>query len=170
MPIQLTVQPRDLINASVTVDGGRVSLSLYDVTRKHGFTKTVVASTIDVSSAEWILEAPAECISANACQTLPLANFGTAEFDSALATSTSGHVGGISDAAWQATKIKLVPAGHRFVDSGSATVGAATPSALATNLGSFTVSYSQVTVTNPSQFFARDSSALRAGYLLHPGR
>jgi hypothetical protein len=168
-PVQLTINAGDLINASVAVNGNRVTLSLIDVTRKRSFTKTVTASTLDVSSAEWIVEAPAQCVSANACQTLPLANFGTAEFLSGSAVSTRGVAGGIADTAWQTTKINLVTGGRRFVGNGGAAsaVGSATPSAL-TSGRSFKVSYSPVAVSSP--LLARQASALRAGYLLHPGR
>ena len=169
-PVQLTINAGDLINASVTVKGKRVTLALVDLTRKRSFTKTVTASSLDVSSAEWIVEAPAQCVSANACETLPLANFGSAEFLAGSAVSTGGVSGGIANPAWQTTKIKLVPGGRRFVASGSSvsSVGSAAPSALGTNGRSFTVSYSLVPAT--SQLFARQASVLRAGYLLHPGR
>jgi hypothetical protein len=171
VPIRLAIHPGDVMTASVTVNRNRVSVSLYDVTRKHGFTKTVTRPTIDVSSAEWIVEAPSTCAAPNACQTLPLANFGSVEFSPALAMSTSGQAGGISDSAWQSTKIKLVPDARRFVlDGAVAAVGAATPSALATNGRSFKVSYTPVSVSNASQALARQSSSLRAGYLLHAAR
>ncbi len=169
-PVQLTINPGDQIDASVTVNGNRVTVALVDLTRKRSFSKTVTASTLDVSSAEWIVEAPAQCVSANACQPLPLANFGTAKFLSGSADSTAGVSGGIADPAWQTTKIKLVPSSRRFVSNGSSVllVGTAAPSALATNGRSFTVSYSLAPVASP--LFARQASVLRAGYLLHPRR
>jgi len=172
MPIQLTIVPGDLMTATVTVSGPRVTVSLIDLTRKHSFTKTVSAATIDVSSAEWIVEAPSECVSANACETLPLANFGTAAFSSALASSSAGVSGGIAAPAWQTTKIKLVPATRRFISAGSPapSVAVATPSALGANGRSFTVAYSEVPVTIASRFFAKQSSTLTAGQLLHPTR
>jgi hypothetical protein len=170
-PIRLRVHSGDVMTASVTVNRKRVSLSLYDVTRTHGFTKTLTASSIDVSSAEWIVEAPSSCAGDNACQTLPLANFGTVEFSPALAMSTSGQAGGISDSVWRSTKIKLVPDARRFALASAVTaVGGATPSALAANGSSFKVSYTPVSVSNGSQAFARQSSSLRAGSLAHPAR
>jgi len=171
--LELTVVPGDVLKASVSISGRRVSLSLYDVTRGHGFVRTVTASLIDVTSAEWIVEAPSECISANACETLPLANFGSAQFTSALATSSARHAGGILDPAWQTTKINLVPSARRFfVSTGSfaPSIGVAMPSALGADGRSFAVSYSRVSSTTTSQSVAKRSSALRAGYLVHPGR
>jgi hypothetical protein len=172
VPIQLTINPGDVMTASVTVSGQRVSVSLIDLTRKHSFTKTVSASPIDVTSAEWIVEAPSECVSANACVTLPLANFGSAAFSSALASSTAGVSGGIANPAWQTTKIKLVPATRRFISVGSPapSVGIATPSSLGAGGRSFTVSYSEVPATIASRFFAKQRSTLTAGALLHPTR
>jgi hypothetical protein len=165
--IALDVHPGDLMNASVTVVGNHVSMSLTDVTRKHGFTRTSTTSSVDVSSAEWIVEAPSACLGANACQTLPLANFGTAAFDSVQATSTGGVTGGLSSPAWQLTKIRLVPSGRRFVgNGGSATsVGTATPSAFGANGHSFKVSYALVSLTSGSPLLARPSP-LRAGDVL----
>jgi hypothetical protein len=171
-PISLAVAPGDQLSASVVVTGSHVRLSLRDFTRGRRFVKTLKASATDVTSAEWIVEAPSNCLSASVCQTLPLANFGNAEFDSALAVSARWHAGGISDQDWQTTQISLVPQATRyFISQGSATsVGAALPSSLDAAGHSFQVSYSQLPVAAPSRFYARPSPVLRGGYLLHPGR
>ena len=63
VPIRLTVHPGDLMRARVTVTGRQVVISLDDVTRHTGFKKTLNANVIDVSSAEWIAEAPSQCVS-----------------------------------------------------------------------------------------------------------
>jgi Peptidase A4 family len=128
------------------------------------------ASSVDVSTAEWIIEAPSDCISATVCQTLPLANFGSATFGDAAAVSSTGHAGSISSRAWGATKINLIQGGRRFVSSGvpGSLTGAALTSALAARGTSFTVTYAELPVPgNP--FFARHAS-LQAGYLVHPER
>jgi hypothetical protein len=168
--IRLRVRPGDLLGASVTVAGHRVVVALTNTTTHRSFTKTMYASSVDVSSAEWIVEAPSDCITDTACQTLPLANFGSATFSYAGAVSTTGHSGAISDPTWGSTKIQLIPGGRRFVAyQGSAgSAGAATPSALAARGTSFKVTYSEISVQgNP--FFTRRNSA-RAGRLVHPGR
>lgn len=170
VPVKLTVAPGDLLTAAVTVTGSRVSLSLRDLTSRNGFVKTITASRIDATSAEWVVEAPSDCVNANLCQTLPLANFGSAEFDSALAASTKGHIGAIADGSWDTTKISLMPQGTRFFIGNAApsSLGGATPSALGAGGHSFKVAYSPI--TSGSRFQAKRGAELRAGYLLHPGR
>jgi hypothetical protein len=170
--LQLPVHPGDLITARVTVNGKSVSLSLNDLTRKQSFSKTLTASQIDTSSAEWIVEAPSACIGQGACQTLPLANFGTASFTGASATSSAGHAGGISDAAWQTSKIKLVPgSGRSFIaNGGTPSLGTASPSTLGADGGSFRVTYLRISAPNQSPILARGGSSLRAANLRHSAR
>jgi hypothetical protein len=146
--VKLTVKAGDMIVASVSVAGQMVTFVIYDMTRKHGFSTTQRAAAIDVSSAEWIVEAPSTCITDNLCQTLPLADFGSATFISAQAQLDTGHSGSISDPAWDRTKIRLSPAGRRFiVYNGSGPVaGAATPSGLRAGGSSFKVTFSKVSI------------------------
>jgi hypothetical protein len=171
VPIRLTVNPGDVMQAGVSVSGSNVTVVLNDVTRKQSFRKTLHASVLDQTSAEWIVEAPSECIGANSCQTLPLANFGSAAFNGSLAQSTGGRTGAISNSAWQTTKINLRPSGRRFVintNSGPA-IGIATPGGLLSGGTGFRVGYSQVLVAGGGVFSARDAT-VRAGHLYHPGR
>ena len=71
------------------------------------------SSHLDLSSAEWIAEAPAQCSSivAGRCTVLPLANFGSVLFSSAATTVTTPSVptytGTISDPTWSFTSISL---------------------------------------------------------------
>ena len=81
--ISLAVHPGDVMHATVTVVGHQVTLELENLTRHRSFDKKLHAPSIDVSSAEWIVEAPSECVSQFACQALPLADFGSVTFDSA---------------------------------------------------------------------------------------
>src|SRR5205807_2586869 len=131
-PARLAVRPGDVMQAAVSVSGRSVTLTLNDVTSGQGFQKTLRASALDLTSAEWIAEAPSECVSANSCQTLPLANFGSATFTSASAQTVSGRTGAIANPAWQTTKISLRPASRRFIvnTSSGPAIGVATPSAL----------------------------------------
>lgn len=179
MPINLTVHPGDAIIASVSVKKHKVGVALYDATTKQGFSKTLTASIVDVSSADWIVEAPSECIGNGACQTLALADFGSATFSAAAAETVSGDTGTISDPAWQATKIKLAPQGQRFVLNGGAAapLGLATPSPLGPGGSVFNVSYSQLKAsgaplggTPVESTEARLSSALPVSRLVHRGR
>jgi hypothetical protein len=143
--VRIGIHPGDLISASVTAAGGRVTIAISDLTRRRNFKKTVSPSNpIDLSSAEWILEAPSECVfGTSACQTLPLANFGQARFNLARAQTVTGPVGTISTAGGQDTKITLGPKAPLFVNihPGQVPVGTATPSGLINGGSSFTIAY-----------------------------
>jgi hypothetical protein len=170
-PIRMLVRPGDSIAATVTVTGHRTQLSLWDATRHRAFHKTLGPSVVDVSSAEWILEAPSACDSATSCHTLPLANFGTATFSLASAQSTTGHAGTIADSTWGATKIRLAPSGRRYVLYGGfgAAGGGAAPGALSPDGSSFEVRYSSASARSASAASTQNVS-VRAGQLFHPGR
>lgn len=168
--INLRVRPGDLLSASVTVVGHRVELKLADRTRHSSFARWFSAASIDVSSAEWIVEAPSDCTTATSCQTLPLADFGTTVFSSANARSTSGTSGTISSRAWGSTSITLSPGGRRYVTyrGSGPSAGAARPSKLNFDGSAFSVSYATVSVSS-NPFFATRHAAT-AGHLVHPGR
>jgi hypothetical protein len=117
--VHLAVHPGDQIFASVTVAGHAVQLALADRTTGATFSKTLRAATLDTTSVEWIAEAPSVCDAAGRCFTQPLAAFDPVSFAGARATSTAGHAGSITDAAWSATAIDLSagegpPLGRRF--------------------------------------------------------
>lgn len=143
--IGLQIHPGDWINANVQSSGGAVVLSIQDQTTHHRFRKTFHPSGVDVTSAEWILEAPSQCVfGSTACQTLPLTDFGQAVFRNARAQTVAGKVGTISSSAWHRTKINLTAQGQFLSGNhpGITTLGAsATPSALNSFGGSFTVTY-----------------------------
>jgi Peptidase A4 family len=128
VPVKLKVFPGNRISANVTVSGQLVIVNLKNLTRKTSFTKRLFMSEPDVSSAEWIAEAPSECTGSGDCRTLPLANFGTVAFTSAKALA-AGHGGTIVDAAWDATAIEL----RSFTG--------AVPSGLSPDGGSFSVAW-----------------------------
>jgi Peptidase A4 family len=146
--IQMRVNPGDQLAASVAVNGHQVVVALVNLTTHASFSKTLEAPLVDITSADWIVEAPSECFSASSCATLPLANFGAATFSNARAESVDGHVGTISDPAWGYTEIRLRPQGRRFVSRhGPTTVaGGANPSTLSTDGSSFTVTFLHVSV------------------------
>ena len=107
--VKIPVSAGDRVRASVAVYGKNVTLTLDNLTRHRTFKKHLHASVLDTTSAEWIVEAPSVC-SGNACQTLPLADFGSTGFTAARATATTGHVGTIDDRRWTTTKIVLAEA------------------------------------------------------------
>ncbi len=171
LPLRLAVRPGDVMQASVSISGNAVTMILNDATSHQSFRRTVRASTIDLSSAEWIVEAPSECVSANSCQTLPLANFGSATFRSSAAWSSAGGGGAITNPAWQTTKVDLRPDSRRYIintTSGPA-IGIATPTALQPSGTGFGVNYAQLLVAGGNVFQAR-SAAVLPGHLVHPKR
>src|SRR5438132_2926091 len=101
--IHMQVRPGDSMAATVQVNGTRVTLRLRDRTRGTSFSSTKRMSAPDVTSAEWIVEAPSGCDRGNNCVQLPLSDFGTVSFVHAVATTTGGHSGTISDGSWLAT-------------------------------------------------------------------
>jgi hypothetical protein len=169
--IKMRVHPGDTLSASVTMTASRAVLVITDHTSHHTFRKKLHASSIDVSSAEWIVEAPSDCIGANTCQTLPLADFGSATFTSAAAESIGLHAGPIVDPGWDLSKIVLTNSGRRFVDvGGTSAEGVATPSSISPKGTSFSVAYSTADPTQPAPTFTRRAAAAVAGRLVHPTR
>lgn len=166
--ISFSVHAGDQVVATVSVVGHAVKLTLADQTRHRTFTKTLRASILDVSSAEWIVEAPSECFSENSCQTLPLADFGSTTFDLATTQSTTGHAGSISDRSWGSTKISLAPSGQHFiVYRGRGETGSASPSSLARKGHSFTVTYHEVAAQIPPSFTGRRQASTEVGHVVH---
>jgi hypothetical protein len=152
MPIHLAVHPGDTLSASVTVSHGKVKLYLANRTRGTHFAKQLRPKQLDVTAADWIVEAPSACDD-NGCHTLPLANFGSASFTGATATTTDGHAGPIADPAWSSTALALAPAAVGSFDAtigfGSSSAGA-TPSDLSPSGDGFTVTYNDGTAPAPA--------------------
>jgi hypothetical protein len=172
--IHMTVHQGDAMAASVSLgQNNRVTLTLKDLTTHQQFRKTLRAAVIDATSADWIVEAPSACITAGACQTLPLADFGSAAFGVAWAKDSHGNVGSISDhSLWGATQITLAPSARRFIDynAGASPGGGAVAGALATNGAAFGVTYEQlvpVTQVQTNPFFAARRAADTTTYIRH---
>jgi hypothetical protein len=166
--IHLGVRPGDLMTAHITVIAQRVTVSITNLSRNRSFIKTITADPIDVSSAEWILEAPSVCIDGtSSCRTLPLTNFGNAEFAVARAQPVGGGLGTIADAAWTHTKITLGPGGPEFVTNrtGTVPVGTARPSALINNGSSFKIAFRKKYVPSGTLFAPNLRGARRSSEL-----
>jgi Peptidase A4 family len=166
-PISLAVQPGDLMHATVTVTGNRVVVELDNLTSHKSFRKTLHTAAIDVSSAEWIVEAPSECLSQYSCQALPLANFGSITFDSAGVVTANGKTGTIARGNWLRTRIRLTSGAQRLIVSRNSTdtPGTAAPSALRSGGRAFDVTFAAASAQS-RRAFAREAS-VRAGYLEH---
>jgi hypothetical protein len=138
--VPLKVKPGDQITTSVNVNGTTVLVQIKNRTRKTSFTKALQVAAPDLSSAEWVAEAPSACDSSGRCTVLPLANFGTVTFTRAAAIAT-GHPGTISDPTWANEAITLVPQPSRFFAARSSSTAGAAPAALSADGRSFGVSW-----------------------------
>ncbi len=172
----LTVHAGDHISSRVTVDGTAVTVALSDQTTGQSFSKRLTMSNPDVSSAEWIAEAPSSCDgSASNCTPLPLTDFGTVPFTASSATTTDGHTGSISDPAWSAAAVSLTPgaggSGYEGVDLASGQgSGSATPSSLSADGSSFSVTYApSATSTSAGGQGSSDGGDPGYGYGGDPG-
>jgi len=135
--VPLKVRAGDRVTAAVLVNGQEVTMSIKNATRRTRFSTTVtVSQPLDVSSAEWIAEAPTACTSNGICEVVPLTNFGSVTFSNAAATANRVS-GTITDPAWLATPLQLIP---------EASVGGpgASPGALSADGRSFRVSWQRV--------------------------
>ncbi|MGA9860181.1 MAG: G1 family glutamic endopeptidase [Solirubrobacteraceae bacterium] len=141
--VNMTVNPGDHISSQVTVSGTNVTVSLNDTTTGGSFEKTLTMSNPDVSSAEWIAEAPSSCSgSLSNCSPLSLADFNKVTFTNASATTTAGQTGTIAD--FPAAELTLDPGADgssQFVSQQQNTAGAA-PSNLSSDGSSFSVDWS----------------------------
>ena len=132
--VPLVVSPGDAITGEVSVAGTTATFTLDDTTTGQTYTTQQTVATPDLTSAEWIAEAPAQCHTfhgGGGCTVLPLANFGVVQF-SAASTTLNGYTGTISDPTWSYTTISL---------GGGPDTSAATPSDLSTDGTSFSVSW-----------------------------
>jgi hypothetical protein len=139
--IRMRIGPGDLIRATVSVHGNQVRFRLTDRTRHETFTRRVQDRMIDVSSAEWIAEAPSQCSSSKDCHTLPLADFGEVAFSGARAETTHRRSAAIKSRLWHTTKILLGRHRPRLVAAVSGIEDDATPTALARRGRAFSVLY-----------------------------
>jgi hypothetical protein len=146
--VKLKVGAGDTITTSVNVvDGGNTVLfQIKNRTRKTTFTKRIPFSNPDLTSAEWIAEAPSLCNQFR-CTPVQLADFSSVAFTK-IAALGNGNGGTIANSGWTANAIKLVPTSRRgffpgpdrFAALSSGTAGAL-PSDPSPDGSSFSVSW-----------------------------
>jgi peptidase A4-like protein len=144
--LKLKISPGDVITSTVLVKGSDILVQVKNRTRRTVFTKHLQLESPDLSSAEWIAEAPSECSAFGFCRVVALTNFGTVTFSkvAALGNQQGGTI--TSNPGWTATPIQLVPQAHRFFgdspagDQSGAGAGA-TPSGLSPDGTTFSVNY-----------------------------
>jgi hypothetical protein len=150
--LKLIVHPGDLMAGRVTVVGDKVTLVLSDRTRHRTFKKTVIDSSLDVTSADWIVEAPSECGGDGAqCQPLALADFGSETFARARAQTATGKTRAITSRLWRTAVITLSPAdsGRRFAGNEGTNEGESAPSSLTHAGTSFSLTYTPISPPTP---------------------
>jgi hypothetical protein len=102
------VSSGDVITGSVKRIGlALVELRIVNHTRHWTFDRKITWGAADVSSAEWIVEAPFSC-KRFTCQTSRLANFGSIVFHD-VSVVGNGRLGTLSNPAWKTTQINLAP-------------------------------------------------------------
>jgi hypothetical protein len=141
--VPIAIRAGDTMSASVTISGRLVTMRLTDLTRSAGFVRRMRVARPDVSSAEWIVEAPSLCGDSGSCRIPTLADFGATTFSSAVAVSTTGHAGTIADPRWTARRISLHTdsAAAASLSASPANAGDAIPGALSGAGDTFTVTY-----------------------------
>ncbi len=142
VPINLKVRPGDTITTSVNVSGTSVLVQIKNRTTRKSFTKRLDVPTPDLTSAEWIVEAPSGCTAGGQCRVLPLANFGSVSFTRA-ATIGNALPGTISNPAWTASAIELIEASSATSLSTLTSSSGAIPGDLTPDGRGFVVSWAQ---------------------------
>jgi hypothetical protein len=147
---KLVVRPGDVITTSVNIvnSGQSVMMQVKNRTRGKTFTTTLPFANPDLSSAEWVAEAPAGCTQYR-CRQLSLSNFGSVQFGRIAAVGNG--IGGTLTAnpGWTSTAVSLVPTRHsgfypgpdRFATAATSSAGASAAAPDADGRG-FTVSWS----------------------------
>jgi hypothetical protein len=151
--LKLKILPGDKITATVLVKGTDVLVQVKNRTRRTEFTKHLPMTSPDLTSAEWIAEAPSECTATGFCRTVPLTNFGSITF-SKIAALGNGQGGTLSGPGWEATPIQLVPRARRFfgdVNASASSSAGASPANLAPDGSGFTVNWvANASTTTPT--------------------
>jgi Peptidase A4 family len=145
--IRIPITPGDLVSAAVTMSGVSASFRLVDQSNGRVFAKRRAAPAPDLSSAEWITEAPLECYK-HSCIPQPLTDFGTIGFSGALAQAPGGQVAGILSPSWVTIESKLKSAQEAASESGEPLFVEATPSLISDT--SFSVTWGVIAGPPPA--------------------
>ena len=141
--LKLKIFPGDKTTSTVLINGTDVLVQVKNRTRHTFFSKHLQMATPDLSSAEWIAEAPSECTVTGFCRTVPLTNFGSVTF-SKIAALGNGQGGTLSGPGWEPTPIQLVPRARRVfgdVNASASSTAGASPTNLAADGSAFTVNW-----------------------------
>ncbi|HEV7942079.1 MAG TPA: G1 family glutamic endopeptidase [Solirubrobacteraceae bacterium] len=144
--MKLAVHPGDTIAASVAQKADQTILTVRDLTTHTARTAVRTISAPDLSSAEWIVEAPSLCFTSTHCTPLPLTNFGTVSFSNASVSSSQSQTSAIDARSLKVTRLELRDysqgPGRRYAASVTPASGIASPLSAAGN--AFTVTWGQL--------------------------
>ena len=141
--LKLKIFPGDKITSTVLVNGTDVLVQVKNRTRHTFFTKHLQMASPDLTSAEWIAEAPSECTVAGFCRTVPLTNFGSVTFSN-IAALGNKQGGTLTGPGWEPTPIQLVPRARRVfgdVNASASSTAGASPTNLSPDGSAFTVNW-----------------------------
>jgi len=143
--LKLAIAPGDSVRGTVSVHGAEVTMRLSDSTSGRSISKRLHFAHADLSSAEWIAEAPSNC--EQSCQALPLTDFGSVDFAGASVETGNGRTGAISSPDWSTQAIALndrstTAGGGRFFAPSE--IDSAVPTVLDPTGSAFAVDWSQL--------------------------
>jgi hypothetical protein len=146
--INLKIFPGNVITTSVNVKGTEVIFQIKNRSRNTVFTTRQTLADPDLTSAEWIAEAPALC-SQYSCRPVPLANFGSVVFTK-VAALANGYGGTLTQPSWTIVPIQLVPRvnrgfapGPETIRGGAGSTAGAAPAPVSSDGTSFSVSWQE---------------------------
>lgn len=123
-PIDKRIGAGDTMSGSMVIaKTNLIELTLRDLTRNWTFAATIQVGAPDVTSAEWVVEAPYSC-QRFLCHQAPLANFGSVVIRDISATG-NGHRGTLATRSWKRTALVAAPCAQDSVSKDAATGTAA---------------------------------------------
>jgi hypothetical protein len=106
--IQETVSSGDTITGLVRIlSATLVELRVEDRTRGWTFLRRISFSSEDTSTADWVVEAPADCVGTS-CHQANLTDFGAVTMRDISAVG-KGSTGTLTDPRWKVARVRLVP-------------------------------------------------------------
>jgi Peptidase A4 family len=102
------VAPGDTITGLVhVISPTEIELRLRDRTRGWTFRRKIAYSSQDTTTAEWVVEAPADCVHLY-CHEANLTNFGRVKMTS-ISAKAHGTPGTLLNSRWQLIPVRLIP-------------------------------------------------------------
>lgn len=152
--LRLVVHPGDLIAASVAIKGPRTILQVRDLSTQVVRTVVRRKRLRDLSSAEWIEEAPSNCFSPHSCTPLPLTDFGAISFFKASVLLGERRYQAIDAPSLRVTELELRD--YARVDQGPQAQAASAPasgvaSPLSATGDAFTVTWQPLPDQEPTE-------------------